>query len=107
LAKKIIRIIWTEPAKKDLKNIYDFIAKVSEPVAFGIVNKIVDRTETLKKGFTKSGQKEPLLKKRKYEYRYLVDGSYKIIYFQKDNSIIISTVFDTRQNPGKLKVIDD
>ncbi|HLG34892.1 MAG TPA: type II toxin-antitoxin system RelE/ParE family toxin [Bacteroidia bacterium] len=76
-------------------------------MAFGIINKIIDRTETLKKGFTKSGQTEPLLRNKKYEYRYLVDGNYKIIYFENEGVIIISAVFDTRQNPGKLKKIDD
>jgi toxin ParE1/3/4 len=107
LAKKIIEVLWTEPARNDLQNIYLFLSEVSEVIAFGIITKILDRTEILKSGFTKTGQVEPLLKNRKYKYRYLVEGNYKIIYFQKDNTVVISAVFDSRQNPEKLKRITD
>lgn len=39
-------------------------------------------------------------------YRYLVEGNYKIVYkvYNEEKEILISTVFDTRQNPTKLKV---
>jgi len=103
LEKKIIPVAWTEPARKDLQNIYDFLANVSEPVAFRIINKILDRAEILKWGFAKSGQAEPLLKNRKFQYRYLVVGNYKIIYFEKNGAVIIARVFDVRQNPRKMK----
>jgi toxin ParE1/3/4 len=103
LAKKVTEIIWTEPAKKDLRSIYDFLSNVSEPIAFRIVTKIVDRVDILKTGFNKIGQAEPLLKHKKNNYRYLVEGNYKIIYFMKNDTIVISTVFDARQNPQLLK----
>lgn len=40
------------------------------------------------------------------EYRYLVEGNYKIIYSYDDNSqaAYIKIIFDTRFNPDKLKV---
>ena len=52
------------------------------------------------------GQIDPLLQKHKLDYRYLVEGKYKIIYSLEYESevIYIHRVFDTRQNPKKLKM---
>jgi len=51
------------------------------------------------------GQEEELLKQRDVNYRYLVFKNYKLIYsVDTENGFIkISDVFDTRQNPPKLK----
>jgi toxin ParE1/3/4 len=97
-------VVWTLPAKADLQKIYNFLAEVSELAAGHIIKKIISCTALLEEGFTKIGQEEPLLKKRKKNYRYLIEGNYKIIYNEEDGKIIIHTVFDTRQNPNKLKV---
>ena len=39
-------------------------------------------------------------------FRYLVEGNYKIVYkvYADDKQILIAAVFDTRQNPTRLKV---
>jgi hypothetical protein len=34
-----------------------------------------------------SGPKEPLLYNRNFEYRYLAEGNYKIIYRKQDNYV--------------------
>ena len=99
------KIIWTLPAKNDLQKIFEYLAEVSEIVALKVVQNIVMRTRLLEAGFTKIGQEEPLLKSRKKNYRCLIEGNYKIIYSQNNNEIIIHTIFDTRQNPKKLKRI--
>ena len=70
-----------------------------------IAQQIIERTIQLEKK-PNSGQKEPLLTDRKFEYRYLVEGNYKIIYWIEDNYIKIATVFDCRQNPEKIKNIE-
>ena len=51
------------------------------------------------------GQKEDLLQHKQIEYRYFVFKNYKLIYtVDNENDFIkISDVFDTRQNPPKLK----
>ena len=51
------------------------------------------------------GQEEELLKQRETEYRYLVFKNYKLIYSvdNQNGFIKIADVFDTRQNPPKLK----
>ena len=51
------------------------------------------------------GQEEELLKQREIHYRYLIFKNYKLIYsVDTENGFIkIADVFDTRQNPPKIK----
>ncbi len=103
MAKKVIKqIVWTIPAKRDLQSIYDYLAEISETIAYRQVIKILDKTALLETGFDEIGQAEPLLKHTGKNYRYLVSGNYKIIYRVDDDALHIITVFDTRQNPNKL-----
>lgn len=103
MEKKIKKVVWTEPAREDLQTIYDYYAEISPLIAERQVIRIVDATDLLETGFEKMGQKEPLLKDYKYEYRYIVKDNYKIIYRVLSNEIVIDMVFDTRQNPEKMK----
>jgi toxin ParE1/3/4 len=99
---KPTKIIWTHPAKFQLKEIYIYHKKVaSVKVAKSIKNKIIEITKSLA-SFKQIGQEEELLKSKKEEYRYLVEGNYKIIYKPATDIIYIMDVFDTRQNPDKL-----
>lgn len=43
--------------------------------------------------------------KSSYEFKYLVFKNYKMIYWinDKDNRVEINDIFDTRQNPVKIK----
>ena len=50
----------------------------------------------------KSGQLEDSLKKLDEGYRYLVVGNYKLIYKEVKEGVLITDVFDTRQNPVKM-----
>ena len=52
------------------------------------------------------GVKEPLLLDRPFEYRFIVENNYKIIYRFNDNIARIVSVFDCRQNPQKLDRIE-
>lgn len=69
-----------------------------------LVDTIYDATETLKHQY-ETGQREELLIERIEEFRYLVVKNYKVIYWFNiaENQIEINDVFDTRQNPIKLK----
>ncbi len=50
-------------------------------------------------------KKEIHLKEGIREFRYLIYQNYKIIYYinQTTNQVIVANVFDTRQNPDKIK----
>ena len=99
---KRTKVIWTDPAKFYLKEIYIYHKKVaSVRVASSIKNKIIQASKSLKT-IERRGQEEELLKDRKEEYRYLVVGNYKIIYMLASNAVFITDVFDCRQSPEKL-----
>lgn len=97
-----MEIIWTHFAIENLKVIFDFYTiKASKKVAHKIRVQILNATEQLINHPT-SGQKEIHLQKLKKDFRYIVSGNYKIIYKVEGAQIIISDVFDTRQNPDKM-----
>jgi len=100
-----VEIVWTDFAKNELKSIFDYHKeKVSLKIARQIAKAIVEETEKLVH-FPEKGQVEELLKARSQEFRYIISTNYKIIYWinVQENRIEISDVFDTRQNPIKIK----
>jgi plasmid stabilization system protein ParE len=101
--KEVIEIIWTNPAKNDLKDIYDYLSFFSEVSAYRVINRIIKKVEILRDGFLEIGQVEPLLINKVDVYRYLVEKNHKIIYKVNQNKVIVISVFDVRQNPKKLE----
>ncbi len=98
-----IVLLWSDYAKDDLKEIYKYYKlKAGKQVADKIINAIVEKTKILGNK-SRIGQKEELFNDKYKEIRYLVLGNYKIVYLIENNFIIISTIFDCRQNPMKLK----
>lgn len=79
-----VKIFWTNFAKEQLRNIFDYYKlKASPKVARNLVTGIVKKTNTL--DFQKEiGQKEELLSLRKENFRYLVYKNYKIILVQRN-----------------------
>lgn len=97
-----ITVLWSDSAISDLQDIHDYyFAKASLKVAQRIVNSLVDKSELLSKK-PRIGQTEELLKHKKEEIRYLVEGNYKIVYVIEGQIVFIATIFDCRQNPVKL-----
>lgn len=100
-----LKIFWTESAIEQLEKIFDFYKHRADiKIARNIIYKIIERTIQLE-NYPASGQIEELLKSRKKIFRYLVEDNYKIIYCLDKNSVSITAVFDTRQNPKKIKNI--
>ena len=97
-----MEIIWTDFAIENLKIIFDFyVTKASRKVAHNTRKEILKTTKQLI-DHPNSGQIELQLEKLKEDYRYILSGNYKIIYKIKDDQIIISDVFDARQDPDKM-----
>jgi plasmid stabilization system protein ParE len=100
-----LKVKWTDFSKNELKNIFEYYkAKASVAIARKLVTGIVNETLRLKLQPT-IGQEEELLKNSDKEFRYIVFKNYKIIYFVNSqlNTIEVVDVFDTRQNPIKIK----
>lgn len=98
-------IIWSELAEFQLDDIYEYYQHIASPkVATKLVLGIINETKKLiDSPFI--GKEEELLKKRIKQYRHLIFKNYKLIYtVDEENKIIrIADVFDTRQNPPKIK----
>lgn len=73
-------------------------------VARKIATKITQRTRILSDN-SLVGQREELLKDLSVEFRYLVEGNYKILYYTLPEKVVISLVFDCRQNSEKMRDI--
>jgi len=98
-----IKVFWTETALNNLEDIFEYYKyKAPVRVARKLVKAMVKSTLKLQES-PQIGRKEDLLSDRKFEYRFLVVGNYKIIYWIENNYIKIATVFDCRQNPEKIK----
>ena len=100
-----VKVFWTDFAKKQLRQIFEYHhEKVSLKIARKIVTGIVSEAKLLASN-SEIGQIEELLTHRKENFRYLISTNYKIIYWiNKDKQRIdIADVFDTRQNPVKIK----
>lgn len=100
-------IVWSQFAEKQLDEIYDYyVENVSKRVAKTILQNLLNAPNQLKLN-PSIGQIENLLEGRITTYRYLIYKNYKIIYSvdQENGLIKISDVFDTRQNPEKIKRI--
>ncbi len=100
-----IRIKWSDLSERHLKGIFDFYSFEASPeIAKKIINGIIKRVSILETN-PLAGQREELLSDYPEDFRYLVEGNYKIIYWEKEKIITIASVFDSRQNPGKIKII--
>jgi len=100
-----LEIYWTDFSKRELRSIFDFYSKKANPkIAQKLISNIVSDTIKLN-SHQEIGQKEILLEKRPQNFRYLIYKNYKIIYWHNisKNRIEISDIFDTRQNPIKIK----
>jgi len=99
-------VFFTDTAIEHLEAIFDYYKnRANVGVAQNMVQSLTNATIILKTNPT-IGQIEEFLKRRKYQYRYLVIGNYKIIYRITDTYVMIAAVFDCRQNPKKMKMIN-
>ncbi len=100
-----LAVFWTRFAGNKLDHIYEYYkAKASSRIARKLITGIIDKTIGLEQN-PYIGQNEELLSDRPQNFRYLVFKNYKIIYWinLNKNRIEIVNVFDTRQNPLRIK----
>ena len=98
-----MKLLYTEQAIVSLEEALDFIApKISQGKLFEIRKQILDAADTLLLQ-PQQGQIEPYLEHLSLGHRRLVEGNYKIIYRIIGEYIYITDVFDSRQNPDKMK----
>jgi toxin ParE1/3/4 len=96
-------VIWTLPALASLRDIHNFIKKDSPEGAHKVTMTLVSLGNDLTTTLPARNPIEPLLAEESVTFRFVVKWNYKIIYTIEDASVMIVDVFDTRQNPSKLK----
>ena len=102
-----VKVLWSDTSLVQLQEIFDYHSfKASPTVARKIIKGIVKKSILLESN-PLIGVKEPLLVDRPFEYRFIVENNYKIIYRFNDNIARIVSVFDCRQNPQKIDKIEE
>ena len=97
--QKPINIFWDNQAKADLKLIFEFIKLNSPQGAKNVVRDIVAQSRRIH--FIEQYQVDEILGE---PFRRMIVRDYKIIYkIHSEYEIRILQIFDTRQNPIKLK----
>ena len=95
---------WYREAAADLDKIYDYYVAKDPRAAALLYNKILDDVEILKTQPYVAAIEQMLVDCQE-SYRSLVVENYKVVYFIKDDFVLIVQVFDCRQTPIKLKRI--
>ena len=97
-----MKVIWSDFASDILIDIYKYYKKVAGiAIARKIKSNIFASTNQLKK-HPISGQIEDALRELGEDHRYLVEGNYKIVCKPVKEGILITDVFDSRQDPEKI-----
>lgn len=98
-----MKLVYTEQALISLEEALEFIASdVSYEKLTEMRDKILDAADTLLlQPF--AGQREYLLEHLGLEHRRLIEGRYKIIYRVINEYIYITDIFDSRQDPAKMR----
>lgn len=102
-----VKVLWSDTSLIQLQEIFDYHnLRVSVSVARKIIKGLVEKSILLEAN-PLIGIKEPLLADRSFEYRFLIENNYKIIYRFDDNIVRIISVFDSRRNPLKLEKLEE
>ena len=98
-----MKLVYTGQAIASLQECLDFFPP---EVSAEKVNEIRDRIlakadKLLENPFI--GQQEEYLEHMGQSHRRIIEGSYKIIYRIEGEAIVITDIFDSRQDPEKMK----
>ena len=95
-----MKILWTEPAIEDLRNLHGYIAKDSDLYASSFVQRIILAVDRLS-DFPRLGRMVPEADQE--TIRELLYQNYRIIYRIKSDLVEILTVIHGRRDLGSFK----
>jgi len=99
---KRLPIRWDRLAKRNLDDIYNYIAKDSLLAAKKVKKELIKLAHSLN-DFPEKFSIEEFLADEPENYRSVSKWSYKIIYEITEDCIIIVDLFHTSQHPSKIK----
>jgi len=97
-----MKVKWYIEAACDLDKIFDYYAAKNPRAAAMLYNKILDDVEILEKQPYVAAIEQILIDCPE-GYRSLVVGNYKVVYFIKEDLVLIVQIFDCRQTYIKLR----
>jgi len=92
-------VAWSEPAKEDLKIIYDYIQHDSPHYAQQVISNIIEKTETLI-DFPEIGRVVPEIDENNIREVFIY--SYRIIYEISNKEIIIHAVIHGKRDFNEI-----
>ena len=96
--KKRYKVIWSNVAEHDLKNIIDYIADDSPSAALRIFKNIKRAASNLY-FFPERGRIVPELKDQGIlQYRELIISPWRLIYRVSEKKVYVLSILDSRQN---------
>jgi len=97
------KVVWTRQAKDDLLDVFEALENaLGQDRADAMTSRIVTKSFRLEQ-FPAMGAVEWEHSDRFKTIRYLVEGHYKLYYEIRLDAVEILSVFDTRQNPDRLR----
>jgi toxin ParE1/3/4 len=99
-----MKIVFTDQALISINTAFDFLAlqEIPREKIAAIFEKIFNRIVALAQ-MPYIGQREYITSNSDKAYRRIIESHFKIIYYIHNDSIYITDIFDTRQDPDKLK----
>lgn len=92
------QVVWTKRSRTSLRKIWEFYAENDFKIADKIIAEIISTAENIK--FAEQFQVEEFLSRN---HRRAIVRHFKIIYIITEDTIQVLQVFDTRQDPKKMK----
>ena len=99
--KSGFKLIWTDRAIRDLKNIIDYL---SDNWTYRELQKFAQKLDKRLIIIASNPSIFPQTSKRKNVRKSVLTKHTVIYYKQEKDGVIILTLFDPRQNPKKLKI---
>jgi plasmid stabilization system protein ParE len=98
-----MKLVYTEQAIASLQECMDFFPpEVPSEKVNEIRDRILAKADKLLVN-PYMGQQEEYLEHVGQSHRRIIEGNYKIIYKVEGNAIFITDIFDSRQDPAKMK----
>lgn len=95
----MVKIIWTQLAIADLKNIHQYISAESKVYANRTIEKLIARVNLLER-FPESGRMVPEFGQK--SIRELIEGNYRLVYKIHPDHIGIARVHHTARSLKKI-----
>ena len=98
-----MKVVWSAWSLQQLEDIHAWYSMHASPaVADRIIANILSVTRLLEQ-FPFGGQVEPWLEYQGLGHRRVVVGNYKVVFRVLEDEVRIVDVFDSRQDPLKMK----